>query len=36
MTDVDQKEDIVLEDGYITQNGRVVEWSIFRNITYRW
>jgi hypothetical protein len=25
MTDVDQKEDIVLEDGYITQNGRVVE-----------
>lgn len=36
MTDVDQKEDVVLEEGYITNNGRSVKWSIFRNTTYRW
>jgi hypothetical protein len=37
MTDKDQEEDVILEKGYITNNGRSVKkWSIFRNITYRW
>jgi hypothetical protein len=25
MTDVDQKEDVILEEGYITKNGRSVK-----------
>jgi hypothetical protein len=35
MTDINQKEDVVLEEGYITKNGRSVKWSIFRSTTYR-